>query len=103
MGIGQESKTIAPVFDLEAKAHQNRRRLEDPEDTGTGSVMGTPHYMSPEQAAGDVDSINQRSEVYSVGATLYSVLTGQPPFSGRTREEILEKVRRGDFSTAAIC
>lgn len=96
-GLAKSQKQSVPYSDLEAKAHQHRRRLEDPEDTGTGSVMGTPHYMSPEQAEGDVDSINPRSEVYSIGATLYSVLTGVPPFSGRTREEILEKVRKGDF------
>lgn len=96
-GLAKSQKQSQPYSELEAKAHQNRKRLEDPEDTGTGSVMGTPPYMSPEQAVGDWDSINQRSEVYSVGATLYSVLTGKPPFSGQTREEILDKVRRGDF------
>ncbi len=96
-GLAKSQKQILPYSDLEAKAHQQRKRLEDPEDTGTGSVMGTPHFMSPEQAIGDVESINQRSEVYSVGATLYAVLTGKPPFSGQTRDEILEKVRRGDF------
>ena len=96
-GLAKSQKQSLPYSELEAKAHQSRKRLEDPEDTGTGSVMGTPPYMSPEQAVGDWDSINQRSEVYSVGATLYSVLTGKPPFSGKTRAEILEKVRRGDF------
>ncbi len=96
-GLAKSQKQSLPYSDLEAKAYQQRKRLEDPEDTGTGSVMGTPHYMSPEQAVGDGDSINQRSEVYSVGATLYSVLTGKPPFTGQSREEILDKVRRGDF------
>lgn len=96
-GLAKSQKQSTPYSEVEAKAHQQRKRLEDPEDTGTGSVMGTPHYMSPEQAVGDVESINQRSEVYSVGATLYSVLTGKPPFNGHTRDEILAKVRRGEF------
>ena len=96
-GLAKSQKQSLPYSDLEAKAHLSRKRLDDPEDTGTGSVMGTPHYMSPEQANGDIESINPRSEVYSVGATLYTVLTGRPPFSGQTRDEILNKVKRGDF------
>lgn len=96
-GLAKSQRQSLPYSELEAKAHQPRKRPDDPEDTGTGSVMGTPPYMSPEQAVGDVESINQRSEVYSVGATLYSVLTGEPAFRGDTRDEVLEKVRRGDF------
>ena len=51
-------------------------------ETLPGSAMGTPAYMSPEQAAGDLDRLSPRSDVYSLGATLYCLLTGTPPFEG---------------------
>lgn len=60
--------------------------------TESGAVMGTPAYMSPEQARGEARRLDRRSDVYSLGATLYDVLSGKPPFEDQTVLNILLKV-----------
>jgi WD40 repeat protein/serine/threonine protein kinase len=64
------------------------------EQTVAGSAIGTPSYMSPEQADGDIEHIDEISDVWSLGAVLYEILTGVPPYDGKTRMEILVKVGR---------
>ncbi len=65
-------------------------------ETLPGSALGTPAYMSPEQAEGRLERLGPRSDVYSLGATLYHVLTGQPPFAGDA-VDVIGAVLRGDF------
>ena len=60
--------------------------------TGTGELAGTLRYMSPEQALGRRDVLDQRTDVYSLGATLYELLTLQPVFVGDDRGQLLEQV-----------
>lgn len=57
--------------------------------TQTGMVMGTPHYMSPEQASGMTSDIDQRSDVYSLGVMMYQMATGHLPFKGQSFAETL--------------
>ena len=53
--------------------------------------------MSPEQAAGDLERLGPRSDVYSLGATLYCLLTGHPPIEGGDVDAVLKRAQRGDF------
>ncbi len=62
----------------------------------TGDIMGTPAYMSPEQAGGHVSATGERSDVYSLGAILYCMLTKEPPFRGNTLMETLGRVMNED-------
>jgi serine/threonine-protein kinase len=65
-------------------------------ETLPGSALGTPAYMSPEQAEGDFEHLGPRSDIYSLGATLYNLLTGNPPFDGDVAD-VIRRVQRGAF------
>lgn len=67
------------------------RRFEDPTMTQEGSTLGTPQYISPEQAR-DPRKVDIRSDLYSLGATLYHLVTGSPPFAGESLADLLTKV-----------
>ena len=65
--------------------------------TMDGAIMGSPQYMPPEQAAGEIDKIDHRSDIYSLGAILYEILTLKRPVAGKTAQAIVNKVVRGNI------
>jgi eukaryotic-like serine/threonine-protein kinase len=107
--LGNYGETVVVDWGL-AKAMGRRGEFASPEEhtlvpsSGTsssetlpGSAIGTPAFMSPEQSEGRLDDIGPASDIYSLGATLYVLLTGKEPFQSSIVGVILGKVQTGDF------
>ncbi|UCE59033.1 MAG: protein kinase [Phycisphaerales bacterium] len=67
----------------------------EPHLTTEGEIMGTPSYLSPEQISIKSGAVDHRTDVYSLGVTLYELITGRRPFEGETREQVLSAIREG--------
>ncbi|MBT8495726.1 MAG: serine/threonine protein kinase, partial [Deltaproteobacteria bacterium] len=80
-------RDFVKVLDFGLAKLSEREELSDV--TGRGTVVGTPYYMSPEQIRGD--DIDRRSDIYALGALMYKVLTGDPPFQAKTPVGVLTK------------
>jgi serine/threonine protein kinase len=85
---------IAPDGTLKISDFGLAKQLDqDLGQTQTGAILGTPSYMAPEQAAGLARAIGPRTDIYALGAILYEMLTGRPPFRGVSVLATLEQVR----------
>ena len=69
-------------------------------DSIVGNVLGTPAYMSPEQAQGETQALNERADVFALGAILCEILTGRPPYAGGGSDSVLERAARGELDDA---
>jgi eukaryotic-like serine/threonine-protein kinase len=110
--IGKHGETLVvdwglakPVGRVETGGQRDERTLKPTSGSGSaetlpGSALGTPGYMSPEQAAGDLERLSRRSDVYGLGATLYCLLTGRPPVEGDDVGEVLRKGQRGELAAS---
>src|SRR5262245_45719339 len=87
------AKVIGESDPVDDGEHERSHQIGRVELTNQGQTVGTPGYMAPEQAAGRPDLIDRRTDIYGLGALLYEVLTGQPPFTGPDTKEVLRKVR----------
>ncbi|MCA9573060.1 MAG: protein kinase, partial [Myxococcales bacterium] len=91
------------------EAVRTLRSSSDSFRTRVGSVTGTPAYMAPEQARGDIGALGPHTDVYALGAVLYEILMGHPPYSGAARDVLLQVLRgpppppRGDEHLCAMC
>jgi serine/threonine protein kinase len=104
--VGRHGETLVVDWGLakvtgQADPASGERTLRPASGSGSaetlpGSALGTPAYMSPEQAQGDLEHLGPRSDVYSLGATLYCLLTGKPPFAGDP-VEVIPAVQKGEF------
>jgi len=91
-----------PIGHRDSPGESDERTLQpasgsDSSHTQMGSAIGTPQFMSPEQAEGRLDELGPPTDVYSLGATLYCLLTGRPPFAAADALAILGQVVKGDF------
>lgn len=86
---------IAKVLDGSVETVERPLSGLSPGQTQQGALMGTPLYLSPEQAAGNAAGVDRRSDVWSLGVMLYELVAGRPPFFEATLEALLAKVRTG--------
>ncbi len=93
--IANKLKSKSKDSERETVRVMTSRSEDDSQSTMEGSIAGTPAYMSPEQAAGKISELDQRTDIYALGAILYEILTGQPPYKGAGALALVKQVVEG--------
>jgi len=97
--LGVEGSAGTPARSDPSSGEESPRSSSlTPAQTLDGAVMGTPNYMSPEQALGKVNELDERSDIFSLGGILYAILTLRPPVEGKDVWEVLEKVSTAEIT-----
>ena len=98
--LGDKRRKPRPAGSATASIISTDRDGSSGSETREGDVLGTPAYMPPEQALGEVDRLDERCDVFSLGAILCEVLTGQPLYAGADGTVVLRKARRAEQDEA---
>ncbi len=97
-GVADQSRAVERHEQLSVV--RTLRTGSDADASQAGSVMGTPAYMPPEQAGGDIEALDERADVFGLGAILCEVLTGAPPYTGPDGKAVFRKAFCGDLADA---
>ncbi len=97
---GEDDTPQAPALAPLLPSPPEVKQLPRPGLTLEGQAVGTPGYMSPEQAAGKLDLVDEKSDVFSLGAVLFEILVGHPPLPGKSHEEVLRRALAGPIPEA---
>jgi serine/threonine protein kinase/tetratricopeptide (TPR) repeat protein len=99
VGSGQGVVTVSDESAADrSNSEKNHATAVNERETLPGQPLGTPAYMAPEQARGEVERLDERCDVFGLGAILCETLTGRPPFVGKNRLDVLQKAREGDLA-----
>ncbi len=101
-GAADDRPEPTPEPDIPVSAIQTARSGSDVDASRAGSVLGTPGYMSPEQARGELDQVDERADVFGLGAILCEILTSEPAFVARSSAETLRRAGRGELAEAFV-
>src|SRR5438874_1729614 len=97
-GIADEERSLRGQADGDPV--RTLRTGSTADESRAGSVLGTPAYMAPEQARGQLDMLDERADVFGLGAILCEILTGLPPYTASTGDEVYRKAARADLGEA---
>ncbi|MBI5363874.1 MAG: serine/threonine protein kinase, partial [Planctomycetes bacterium] len=103
-GVADEKRAKETIHTIIETVRSGPRGTTGSSTTGTdsiaGSVMGTPAYMAPEQAQGEVEQLDERADVFSLGAILCELLTGRPPYETNELEDVVTQAARARLEPA---
>ena len=97
-GVADERRSLRSQAEIEPV--RTLRTGSSADESQAGSVLGTPGYMAPEQARGLLDTLDERADVFGLGAILCEILTALPPYTGPSGDEVYSKAARADLAEA---